>query len=192
MDMKYKEDEFYSTVKEKVLQQELQYDKLNAELKSLNAVFETLCWHGDFLSQQLEAYKEYLAAVRNKAVFMDEQMSYSSKQMSNKKTQQLKLPFINLEKEGLILESRNIPEKRKNNLYFTVISLQPGIYEIGLHYRVPLPGESPKLEKIELHLEDLLELQHLRDPVLNLHDYVLLDARRTLGFLYKNFSFKHA
>ena len=29
----------------------------------------------------------------------------------------------------------------------------------------PLPGESPKLEKIELHLEDLLELQHLRDPV---------------------------
>ena len=39
-------------------------------------------------------------------------MSYSSKQMSNKKTQQLKLPFINLEKEGLILESRNIPEKR--------------------------------------------------------------------------------
>ena len=26
--------------------------------------------------------------------------------------QQLKLPFLNLEKEGLILESRNIPEKR--------------------------------------------------------------------------------
>lgn len=30
---------------------------------------------------------------------------------------------------------------------------------------VPLPGENPKLETIELHLEDLLELQHLRDPV---------------------------
>lgn len=191
MDMKYREDEFHSTVKEKVLQQELQYDKLNAELKSLNAVYETLAWHGDFLSQQLEAYKEYLAAVRHRAVFMDEKVSYASKQVSNKKAHQLKLPFINLEKEGLILESRNVPEKKKNNLYFTVVSMQPGIYEIGLHYRVPLPGENPKLETIELHLEDLLELQHLRDPVLNLHDYVLLDARRTLAFLYKNFSFKN-
>ena len=45
-------------------------------------------------------------------VIQDEKVSYASKQVSNKKAHQLKLPFINLEKEGLILESRNVPEKK--------------------------------------------------------------------------------
>ncbi|XP_065055837.1 uncharacterized protein LOC135684274 isoform X2 [Rhopilema esculentum] len=194
MDSKYAEEEFLCSVKEKLLQQELQYDKLNMELKSLESVYETLCWHGDFLSEQLEAYKEYLADVRHKAVFMDEPLAFRPKQLQQKRTPTapLKFSFLTLEKEGLILESRNVPEKRKNNIYFTVVSTQPGIYKIGLHYRVPLPGEGPKLDTIELNLEDLLELQHLRDPVLNLHDYVLLDARQTLAFLYKNFSFKQS
>lgn len=190
MDSKYDEEDFYRSVREKLLQQELQYDKLKMELNSLSSVEETLCWHGNFLSQQLDAYKEYLAAARNKAVFMDDHSLIGLKPVQAKRNQSLKFSFVSLEKEGLILDSRNIPEKRKSNIYFTVMSSQPGIYEIGLHYRVPMPGQNPKLETIELSLEDLLELQHLRDPVLNLNDYVLLDVRRTLSFLHKNFSAK--
>eukprot|EP00794_Sanderia_malayensis_P010898 gene10898-12057_t len=190
MDKKYQETEFFRTVREKLLQQELQYDKLNMEIQSLDSVYQTLCWHGNFLSQQLEAYKEYLAAVRNKAVLVEDQSPVGPKPIQSKKNQALKFSFVQLEKEGLILESRNIPEKRKSNIYFTVVSSQPGIYEIGLHYRVPLPGENPKLDTIELSLEDLLELQHLRDPVLNLNDFIVLDVRRTLSFLHKNFSMK--
>ena len=39
------------------------------------------------------------------------------------------------------------------------------IVKVKFSVLVPLPGEGPKLDTIELNLEDLLELQHLRDPV---------------------------
>ena len=39
------------------------------------------------------------------------------------------------------------------------------VTSLSLVIAVPMPGQNPKLETIELSLEDLLELQHLRDPV---------------------------
>ena len=79
-----------------------------------------------------------------------------------------KFTYIQLEKEGVILESKAINEKSKTNIYLTVLSAEPGIYKVTLHYKTPLPGKEPKLE-IELRLEDMLELQHFRDPVSLFH-----------------------
>lgn len=39
-------------------------------------------------------------------------MSLNSKPVHSKRNQALKFSFLSLEKEGLILESRNVPEKR--------------------------------------------------------------------------------
>lgn len=184
-DSSYKEEEFYDIVKERVMQQELQYDRMLRELKGLRNVKETLSWHGDFLSQQLDAYKEYLQAVRNKAAIREGRATPGK---VNKQTSgPFKFTYHQLEKDGVILESKSITDKRKQNISFTVFSTEPGIYRIQLHYKIPIPGHS-NLMQLDLHLEDLLELQHFRDPIMNLNEFVVLDVRRTLLFLHKHFA----
>jgi Ras GTPase-activating-like protein IQGAP2/3 len=185
-DKSYREDEFYNNVKERVMQQELQYDRMLRELKGLKNVRETLSWHGEFLSDQLDAYKEYLHAVRNKAAVREGSSGGSPGKHNRQVIGPFKFTYIQLEKEGVILESKAINEKSKTNIYLTVLSAEPGIYKVTLHYKTPLPGKEPKLE-IELRLEDMLELQHFRDPILNVNEFVVLDVRRTLLFLRKHF-----
>lgn len=186
-DTLYREDEFYNSIKEKVLQQELQYERMLRELKGLKEVLSTLNWHGNFLSEQLSAYKEYLQAVRNKAAVREANTSSPGKpSRSEDRKRPLQFTYANLEKDRVILESRTVTEKMKSNIYFTVVSPEPGIYKITLHYKSPIPGQSPKME-LDLRLEDLLEQQHFRDPVLNLNEFVVLDVRHTLLFLRKHF-----
>jgi len=185
-DSKYKEHVFFNFVKDRVLKQELQYDRMMRELKGLKSVKETLSWHGDFLSQQLDAYKEYLQAVRNKAAIKEGRMGSPGKP-TKQSNGPFKFTYTQLEKEGVILESRSFADKKKNNISFTVACVEPGIYRISLHYKSPLPGH-PSFMELDLHLEDLLELQHFSDPILNLNEFVVLDVRRTLLFLHKHFA----
>lgn len=184
-DPQYNDDVFYNNVKQHVMQQELQYDRMLRELKGLKSVKETMKWHGDFLTQQLDAYKEYLQAVRNKAAIREGRASPGKG--SKQTTGPFKFTYTQLEKEGVILESKSITDKKKQAISFTVFCADPGIYKISMYYKIPMPGQ-PCLMELDLHLEDLLELQHFRDPILNLNEYVVLDVRRTLLFLHKYFA----
>uniref|UniRef100_A0A7M5UC76 Ras-GAP domain-containing protein n=2 Tax=Clytia hemisphaerica TaxID=252671 RepID=A0A7M5UC76_9CNID len=183
-DPNYKEEEFYVHVKDSVSKQEIHYDKMSKELKSLKNVQETLIWHGEFLSQQLDAYKEYLQDARNKAAVREGRASPGK--MTKQNSGPYKFSYTALEKEGVIFECKSISYKKKQNIAFTVFCKEPGIYTIQLHYKIPLPGQQTLME-LDLHLEDLLNLQHFDDPVYNINEYVVLDVRRTLSFLHKYF-----
>jgi len=98
----------------------------------------------------------------------------------------LKFTYTQLEKEGVILESRTVNEKMKNNITFSVTSPEPGIYKVTSQYKTPIPGASPKMD-LELRLEELLELQHFRDPIMKFDELVVLDVRHTILFLRKHF-----
>ncbi|XP_066920061.1 uncharacterized protein [Clytia hemisphaerica] len=167
-----------------VSKQEIHYDKMSKELKSLKNVQETLIWHGEFLSQQLDAYKEYLQDARNKAAVREGRASPGK--MTKQNSGPYKFSYTALEKEGVIFECKSISYKKKQNIAFTVFCKEPGIYTIQLHYKIPLPGQQTLME-LDLHLEDLLNLQHFDDPVYNINEYVVLDVRRTLSFLHKYF-----
>ncbi|CAB3985002.1 GTPase-activating -like isoform X2 [Paramuricea clavata] len=104
---------------------------------------------------------------------------------SHKSPGNVKLSFTQLEKDGIIIESHDVPEKRKSSLYFTIKSPSRGIYKVSLLSK-ELPGVT--IAQAELRLEELLELQYLRHPVLNLNEHVLLDVRRTLVLLQKHFN----
>ncbi|XP_012561105.1 uncharacterized protein LOC100198420 isoform X1 [Hydra vulgaris] len=183
-DKLYCEEDLLRSVKEFVLKQEHHSDRMLRELKGLKNVKESLEWHGEFLTQQLDAYKEYLSAVRNKAAHRDGEITNGNKGKLN--LGPLEFSFTQLEKEGVILESRSISAKRKQNINFIVLCTEPGIYRITLRYKTPIAGQ-PAVMDMDLHLEELLEYQHFRDPVLNLNEFVVLDVRHTLSFLHKHF-----
>ncbi|XP_065888130.1 uncharacterized protein [Dysidea avara] len=156
------------------------------ELKNLKRVYETILQHTDFLVEQLDAYKEYLVAVRAKVGEM--QQLHASTSGSNlfrraKNNGTHKFTHTQLEKEGIIIETHGIPQERRNNIYYMFSSTEPGIYKITMHYK----GHPKAIYQKNIHLEDLLELQHLRDPILDMEGFVLLNVRRTLLLLNRTF-----
>ncbi|XP_046852817.1 GTPase-activating protein-like [Xenia sp. Carnegie-2017] len=176
------EEEFYMDVKMEVDSRLHQFDELNNQLESLKRVHKTICDHRNFLVKQLDAYKEYLHVVRQRAASKDGGLVQGHR---HKSPHDVKYSFTQLEKEGIIIESHNIPEKRKSSLYFTIKSPSRGIYKVSLLSK-DIPGVG--IAQTELQLEELLELQYLRHPVLNLNESVLLDVRRTLVLLQKHFN----
>ncbi|KAJ1978387.1 RasGAP protein [Dimargaris cristalligena] len=92
-----------------------------------------------------------------------------------------KFTHLLLEKEGVIAES-NVPDARKANIYFQIISPHPGSFVILLFFK---GRESPILE-MELTLDDLLEKQQDNIQLLDL-EYVQLNVGRLLNLLNRNF-----
>jgi hypothetical protein len=68
---------------------------------------------------------------------------------------------VQLEREGIILETQGIPEQRRNNIYYIFSSNDPGIYNIKMYYK----GKSDPIYERNMQLEDLLEMQNQSDPV---------------------------
>ncbi|RKP35586.1 putative ras GTPase-activating protein sar1 [Dimargaris cristalligena] len=165
-------------------------DTVYAEITSLDAVFKTICDHNQYLNSQLESYKAYLQNVRRGA---GGSHGASSGGMAGaehghghhgKKTApppSFKFTHLLLEKEGVIAES-NVPDARKANIYFQIISPHPGSFVILLFFK---GRESPILE-MELTLDDLLEKQQDNIQLLDL-EYVQLNVGRLLNLLNRNF-----
>lgn len=151
--------------------------KARLELKSLRSVHETMAEHTEYLQEQLDAYKEYLSAVRAKVG-----MSGNS-HVFRKPRGTYRFTHAQLEKEGVILETPGIPVQRRGSVYYILSCLEPGIYSLAMHHK----GHSKAIYDKRIHLEDLLELQHLRDPVIDLEGFVVLNVRRTLLLLNRHF-----
>eukprot|EP01137_Pigoraptor_chileana_P029672 Opistho-2@15132 len=160
-------------------------EKVDGELKSLQNVYKNIVDHNNYLRQQLDAYKVYLQNVRSQA---GSGTTLKSKDRLARGTTEhkrlvgpVRFNHVQLEKEGVIIES-DVPENRRNNIYFNFSSPEPGLFVIALFYK----GRDKAIVEMSLNLEDLLEKQHDNLQHLDL-EYVQLNVNKTLHLLNKTF-----
>ncbi|KAH9827541.1 GTPase-activating protein-like [Teratosphaeria destructans] len=153
-------------------------EKVLAESQKLEEVFRTIRDHNTYLVGQLETYKSYLHNVRG-------QSEGSSKRgQSSKILGPYKFTHQELEKLGVIQKS-NVPENRRQNIYFNITSPSPGTFVISLHYK----GRNRGLLELDLKLDDLLEMQREQQEDLDL-EYVQFNVTKVLQLLNKRFARK--
>ncbi|CAG8531317.1 2476_t:CDS:10 [Ambispora leptoticha] len=170
-------------------------EKVYEEIKSLEAVYKTICDHNNYLRSQLESYKAYLQNVRLQTNTETGVGPGSSVVITNGKGPAqpkikvlgpYKFTHAHLEKEGIIVET-NIPENRRQNIYFNITSPIPGTFIIALHFK----GREAAILEMDLKLDDLLEKQ--QDNVVSLDlEYVQLDVSKILQLLNKTFAKRRA
>lgn len=105
-------------------------ETVKSEIKSLETVYQTIIDHNNYLRSQLESYKAYLQNVRVQSGLA----TSSGKSTKNVSQGPFKFTHVQLEREGIIVES-NVPENRRANIYFNMVSPVPGTYLITLHYK---------------------------------------------------------
>ena len=187
----------YSTLRDEV-EQELVHlgslkEKVVEESKKLEEVYQTIREHNVYLVGQLETYKSYLHNVR----------SQSEGKIRKQQKQQVLGPYKfthqQLEREGVI-QTSNVPENRRANIYFNFISPLPGTFVISLHYKGMLlrfftgqanrlSGRGRGLLELDLKLDDLLEMQSDKQQELDL-EYVRFNVPKVLNLLNKRFARK--
>ncbi|ORX97037.1 ras GTPase-activating protein [Basidiobolus meristosporus CBS 931.73] len=150
-------------------------EKVLQEAKSLENVYKTICDHNNYLRMQLESYKAYLQNVR---------MQSGGKKEKSKVhiPGPIKFSHSHLERDGVIVEC-NVPENRRNNIFFNIQSPVPGTFIIALHYK----GREKPILEMDLKLDDLLEKQQDNIHTLDL-EYVQLNVGKLLNLLNKNFN----
>ncbi|KAM6504502.1 ras GTPase-activating protein [Amanita muscaria] len=167
-------------------------EKVVQEIKSLEAVYKTICDHNNYLRSQLEQYKAYLQNVRltatkdrgsTTAVGV---VSVGGKELKKPSKSTVLGPYrfthAQLEKEGIIVES-NVPDNRRPNIYFNITSPSPGTFIIALHYK----GREKAILEMDLKIDDLLEKQKDNKHLLDL-EYVQLNVPKVLNLLKKVFA----
>ncbi|CAG8446618.1 5494_t:CDS:10 [Acaulospora colombiana] len=185
----------YRLMKEEVTQ-ELTHlgnlrEKVQEEIRSLEAVYKTICDHNNYLRSQLDSYKAYLQNVRQQTSKDSVGGPGSSvikvgdkdkKPTKRKILGPYKFTHAQLERDGVIVES-NVPENRRPNIYFNITSPIPGTFIIALHYK----GRDAAILEMDLKLDDLLEKQ--QDNVVSLDlEYVQLNVNKILSLLNKTFA----
>ncbi|KAI8824293.1 Rho GTPase activation protein [Fimicolochytrium jonesii] len=150
-------------------------EKVDKEIGSLELVFKTIIDHNNYLRSQLESYKAYLQNVRIKSGVTGSKSSKAQVQGP------FKFTHAHLEKDGIIVES-NVPDNRRSNIFFNILSPLPGTFIIALHYK----GREKAILEMDLKLDDLLEKQQLGVTLLDL-EYVQLSVNKTLALLNKTF-----
>ncbi|PAV16044.1 Ras GTPase-activating [Pyrrhoderma noxium] len=166
-------------------------EKVMLEMRSLEAVFKTICDHNNYMRAQLEQYKAYLQNVRLTAT-KDKGAStgvgvvtVGGKEKKPTKVAALgpyRFTHAQLEKEGIIVVS-NVPDNRRPNIYFNITSPTPGTFIIALHYK----GRDKAILEMDLKIDDLLEKQKDNQHLLDL-EYVQLNVPKVLGLLKKVFA----
>ena len=175
-------------------------EKVMMEMRSLEAVFKTICDHNNYMRAQLEQYKAYLQNVRLTASKDKGSttgvgvVTVGGKEKKPAKPTVLgpyRFTHAQLEKEGIIVES-NVPDNRlvsslnplaintvwyidslvrRPNIYFNITSPTPGTFIIALHYK----GRDRAILEMDLKIDDLLE--KVRMVVLFPRTYVVIDCR---------------
>nr|ODN87577.1 IQ domain-containing GTPase activating protein [Cryptococcus depauperatus CBS 7841] len=162
-------------------------EKVLLETRSLESVYKTICDHNNYLRSQLEQYKAYLQNVRltsskDKGAGGVGVVTVNGKEKKQAKTQVLgpyRFTHIQFEKEGIIMES-NVPENRRNNIYFNITSPTPGTFLIALHFK----GREKPILEMDLKIDDLLEKQKDHQAMLDL-EYVQLNVPKVLALFNK-------
>ncbi|BEI97764.1 hypothetical protein CcaverHIS631_0300630 [Cutaneotrichosporon cavernicola] len=165
-------------------------EKVVMETRSLESVYRTICDHNTYLRGQIEQYKAYLVnsrmmMARDKTTPGVGVLSVNGKE---KKPAKLALgPYrfthAQFEKEGIITES-NVPENRRANIYFNIVSPSPGTFIIALHFK----GREKPILEMDLKIDDLLEKQQKdADAALDL-EYVQLHVTKVLALFNKLFT----
>ncbi|TPX51708.1 hypothetical protein SeLEV6574_g00113 [Synchytrium endobioticum] len=152
-------------------------EKFYKETLSLEVVYKTICDHNNFLRSQLESYKAYLQNVRIQSGLV------GNKNAKGQVQGPYKFSHAQLEKDGMIVES-NVPENRRANIFFNILSPLPGTFVITLHFK----GREKPILEMDLKLDDLLEKQSNQSPeaVLDL-EYVQLSVAKTLKLINRTF-----
>lgn len=175
-------DDHYALLRDEV-EQELVHlgslkEKVLAETTKLEEVFRTIQEHNTYLVGQLETYKSYLHNVRGQAEGVGKRGGGA------KVLGPYKFSHTDLEKQGVIQRS-NVPENRRQNIYFNITSPSPGTFVISLHYK----GRNRGLLELDLKLDDLLEMQKENQEDLDL-EYVQFNVSKVLALLNKRFARK--
>lgn len=166
-------------------------EKALLETNSLEAVYRTICDHNNYLRSQLEQYKAYLQNVRevgakdNKGNTGVGVLTVNGKEKKPVKQTSLgpyRFTHVQFEKEGIIMES-NVPDNRRQNIFFMVTSPTPGTFVIALHFK----GRDKPILEMDLKIDDLLEKQKDNNTVLDL-EYVQLNVPKVLALLNKLFT----
>ncbi|XP_068685285.1 uncharacterized protein [Montipora foliosa] len=182
-----KDPVFFQEIKQEVQAKLQRYYKLAPKVKSLENVLETLQSQEAYLKDQLDVYKVYLNAVRAKAVTASSKKCVHDVSTPERSASTpVDFSYSQLEKEGVISHgdwSQRLTEKRPD-LTITIACPEPGVYQMTLRNR----GDPKTDHEVRLNLEELLELQHLGEPVLRLSEIVSLDVRRFLSHLHKTFA----
>ncbi|KAI9603095.1 hypothetical protein H4Q26_002407 [Puccinia striiformis f. sp. tritici PST-130] len=167
-------------------------EKVIIETKSLESVYKTIGDHNNYLRSQLEQYKAYLQNVRITSTANQKGkiagggvgvVSVDGKEKKIVKALPLgpyKFSHAQFEKEGVIVDT-NVPENRRANIFFQIVSPSPGTFIIALHYK----GREKAILEMDLKIDDLLEKQKDNVPTLDL-EYVQLSVPKTLAMLNKS------
>ncbi|OAV97642.1 hypothetical protein PTTG_08714, partial [Puccinia triticina 1-1 BBBD Race 1] len=133
-------------------------EKVLLETKSLESVYKTIGDHNNYLCSQLEQYKAYLQNVRITSTANQKRktvgvVSVDGKEKKIPKAQALgpyKFSHAQFEKEGVIVNT-NVPENRRANIFFQIVSPLPGTFIIALHYK----GREKAILEMDLKINDL-------------------------------------
>ncbi|WFD28453.1 RasGAP protein [Malassezia nana] len=164
-------------------------DKLFDEMSCLQSVHSTLEQRNTYLRGQLDTYKSYLQNVRcatgsvhpkgdNKLLpFVQVENRDRKTTRPHGTTPTHKFGLEQFSRDGILLQC-HIPEDRRQQIFFSIISPMPGSFLIGLHFK----GRAEPLVEVDVKLDDLLEKQSDRDQVLDM-EYVKLNVCRLYALL---------
>ncbi|KAG0770545.1 hypothetical protein G6F57_002891 [Rhizopus arrhizus] len=164
-------------------------ERMLQETDSLEAVYNTILDHNNYLKVQLESYKAYLQNVRIQSgsdkkskvgIGVEIEGGHKPKKALTVRGP-IRFSHNSLEKEGVIAES-TVPENRRGNIFFTISSPLPGTFIIAMHFK----GRDKPILEMDLKLDDLLEKQQDCVELLDL-EYVRLNVTKTLFLLNKTF-----
>eukprot|EP01118_Nematostelium_gracile_P001607 TRINITY_DN11670_c0_g1_i1.p1 TRINITY_DN11670_c0_g1~~TRINITY_DN11670_c0_g1_i1.p1 ORF type:complete len:753 (-),score=217.16 TRINITY_DN11670_c0_g1_i1:66-2324(-) len=155
---------------------EAQIQKTAGDLDRLKSVLKSIHGHNEFLKQQYEAYKEYLNNVRQNC---SSNASEKEKKGKAKKTGPFKFSHTKLQQDGIIIESE-VPEERRNNIFFSFSSLSPGLFDVTVMYK------NRNISEMRLQLDDLLERQHNNNLEFET-DFLKLNVNMLIFLLNKHF-----
>jgi len=130
---------------------EAQIQKTNSDLERLKTVLKNIHQHNEFLTQQYEAYKEYLENVRQNC--SSNQKGKANTKKKEKEKGPFKFSHVKLQQDGIIIESE-VPEERRTNIFFSFSMLSPGLFGVAVLYK------TRHISEMKLQLDDLLERQH--------------------------------
>eukprot|EP00002_Diphylleia_rotans_P009756 TRINITY_DN2009_c0_g1_i1.p1 TRINITY_DN2009_c0_g1~~TRINITY_DN2009_c0_g1_i1.p1 ORF type:complete len:740 (+),score=158.63 TRINITY_DN2009_c0_g1_i1:74-2293(+) len=152
--------------------------KIHKEIQSLDSVYQTIKSHNQYLQDQFSTYQMYLVNVREKAYNPRDSKSKSKASA----VKEYKFTHVQLEKDGIIIESE-VPENKKSNVYFLIASSSPGVFTVQVHYK----GVLKPIFETQLTLDDLLENQHNNELEVDM-EHVRLSTNLLIHLLRKSFA----
>jgi len=166
---------------QEIVNYETQIRKTTEDTQRLRAVQKTIDDQHQFLTQQYETYKQYLANVRENTTGPVKGGKNDKKSADKqKKLSVVKFSHIKLQQDGVIIESE-VPEERRNNIFFQFQSSGQGNFTVTVLYK------SRTISEMSMQLDDLLEKQHHNQLELET-EFLKLNVNLLIFLINKHFN----